>query len=149
MVAAALGEEPRHVESLLAQRSIPVYGLRPVSCDIQPAIQSKAPRPAVAQRLLDALVSPASPLVVAEQTPVIGPFADTVFPGGPGAMAPFIGGPIGGGPPLGPPVTPPVVIPPGSPAPEPATWAMLFLGFAGVGSALRVRQRRLNMVKSQ
>jgi hypothetical protein len=29
-----------------------------------------------------------------------------------------------------------------SPAPEPATWAMMLLGFAGIGFALRRRTKR-------
>jgi hypothetical protein len=66
------------------------------------------------------------------------------FPGGPGGP-PFLpaafGGPPGGPPPSGP--IPPVIDPPGAGAvPEPATWAMLILGFFAVGAAIRRRERR-------
>lgn len=142
VAAAAPGEGPHHMQALLAQHSVQ----RPISCD-KPVLQSKAPHPAAAQRLLDAFVSPA-PRPVLAQAPVITPLA---------------GGPIGGWPLAGEsPGTSPIQIasgppggqpaggqPPVSAAPEPATWAMLFLGFAGVGSVLRARQRRLNMDKSQ
>ncbi|WP_354297130.1 PEPxxWA-CTERM sorting domain-containing protein [Phenylobacterium koreense] len=41
-----------------------------------------------------------------------------------------------------PPVTPPVTPPPTSAVPEPATWAMMIIGFFGLGSAVRSQRRR-------
>lgn len=151
LIAAAEGEGPRHGEAPLVERGI----AHRVSCDARPALQSKAPHP---QRLLDALVSPAPPPLAAAPAPIAGPLDHAVFPGGPGATPPLTGESIGGWSlPVEPPEITPIVIaggppggqPPVSPAPEPATWAMLFFGFAGVGSALRARRRRLDMVKSQ
>lgn len=89
--------------------------------------------------------------------------------GGPGGFAPFGGGPGGlipeplattfpGTPPTGPgdgdpgtdgPGFPPAPPPPGifdppgvSPVPEPATWAMMLLGFFAIGAAIRRRTRQ-------
>lgn len=39
-------------------------------------------------------------------------------------------------------ISPPPIEPPSSPAPEPATWALFILGFAGAGVALRRRSSR-------
>jgi len=64
------------------------------------------------------------------------------FPGGggPAFLPASLGGPPSGPPPNGP--IPPVIDPPGAGAvPEPATWAMLILGFFVVGTALRRRER--------
>ena len=82
-------------------------------------------------------------------------------PGGGPVIFPAIPPPPGGGggvifpppvtpppvtpPPVTPPITPPVVIPPpptGS-VPEPSTWAMMLLGFAMIGRAVRGRGRLL------
>ncbi|HXS07044.1 MAG TPA: PEPxxWA-CTERM sorting domain-containing protein [Rhizomicrobium sp.] len=60
--------------------------------------------------------------------------------GGPPFLPASFGAPPGGPPPNGP--IPPVIDPPGAGAvPEPATWAMLLLGFFAVGVALRRRER--------
>lgn len=149
LIAAA--QAPGRVGPSPVQRSI----MRRVSCIVQPGLQSKAPR----QRLLDALASPVSPPISAGSSPVVGPLADAAPVGRPDATTPFTGEPIGGPAPGGPQVLSPIVTPPGppgppgpppvSPTPEPATWAMLLLGFAGAGSALRSRRRRLNVVKSK
>jgi len=141
VLAAAPAEGPHYAESSLLQRSIPIYEMRPVACDSHPGIQSLAPGLAKppAQRLLDALVTPAAlpPPVEEQGLPVI-LVPDTAIPGAPGGVP--IGGvggpppivvstitpPIGqpGGPPpvvtppVGPPpVTPPVVVPPVGPPP--------------------------------
>jgi hypothetical protein len=217
-VAAASKPRPHYVESSLAQRSLPIYEMRPISCDTHPALQTKAPAAAVppAQRLLDQLVTPASPAAPVETAsapvaPVAAP--DTFVPGAP--FTPPVGGvPVGavGGPPpigappvtppvgppvvtpvvtppvvtppvVGPPVvtppivTPPVVTPPGvtppvivpltppesppgspgippivppvtppgpptAPVPEPSAWALLLVGFFGLGAALRRRRAK-------
>ena len=124
----------QYVESSLAQRSVPVFELRPTACDTHPASQSVAPgAPATAQKLLDAIAGPAptppAPVETPPQTPVSPPLVpplpvvtlpDTAtppdgpdFPGFPGVSGP---GPFGGFPgvvgPLPPPVGPPVVGPP-------------------------------------
>ena len=78
-------------------------------------------------------------------------------PGGGSVIFPAIPPPPGGGggvilppplttPPVTPPVTPPIVIPPpptGS-VPEPSSWAMMLIGFAMIGRALRVRPRPIS-----
>ena len=132
---AAAAERPRYVESSLAQASVPIYELRPVSCDTRPAIRSKAPglAPPAGQRLLDALATPAPPTPTPPAPVETGPVEtgpviivpDTVLPGlppgptpvgdigGPPPPAPPIGGPGGPPPVTTPPVTtPPVVTPP-------------------------------------
>jgi hypothetical protein len=60
----------------------------------------------------------------------------TAPPGDPGIDDPGIGGP---GPTAPPP--PGLLDPGGAPVPEPATWAMLILGFFAIGAALRRRTR--------
>jgi hypothetical protein len=191
------------LESSLQMRTLPVYELRPTSCDRHPAIRSPAPgAPALtAQRLLDAFAGPppaaaAPPAPIADQAvelpPAPGDLGLPVIGGGPGGgLPPTVTLPVaptaGGVPPvvLAPPVVlppvlvPPVVVPPDTPpivtppiiilppivpppitppegppitppggpggppaggVPEPATWAMLALGFFALGGALRSRQ---------
>jgi hypothetical protein len=193
-------------ESSLQMRTMPVYVMRPTSCDAQPpaTLQSLAPaeyKPP-AQLLLDELAGPASRAAAAPGdlpasaesglTPVAlapggvgggGPVGGGPVIVGPGGGGPGAGGPGGGGPVEGPPSTtppqvqppligppdvPPVIIaPPGPPVvgppgggpppvmtppgttppvtaavPEPSTWAMMILGFLGVGGALRARRTR-------
>jgi hypothetical protein len=134
-LAGAAPTGPRYVESSIAQASVPVYELRPISCDSRPGIRSKAPglTPLASQRLLDALVTPAPAPAPPAPAPVeTGPVIvvpDTVLPGLPPGPAPVgdIGGPPPqtpgtppGAPPLTPPIggpgaPPPVITPPGGP----------------------------------
>lgn len=80
------------------------------------------------------------------------PVGLTPPPGGGSVIFPAIPPPGGGGgviipppvttPPVTPPITPPIVVPPtptGS-VPEPSSWAMMLMGFAMIGRALRVRR---------
>jgi hypothetical protein len=64
----------------------------------------------------------------------------TAPPGGPGP-GPGIDDPIIDGPGPGAPPPPGIFDPGASPVPEPATWAMLILGFFAIGAALRRRPR--------
>lgn len=81
--------------------------------------------------------------------PAGGDPGDGALPGDPdgGGGSPFFspaGGNFGGPQflPRGAPLVPPVVTNPGIPGvPEPATWAMMILGFFGVGTAIRRRAR--------
>jgi hypothetical protein len=153
----------QYLESSLAMRSIPVYALRPVACDTHPSgIQSVEPgRPATAQKLLDALAGP-TPSVAPQETvtPTIAGPDLPGLPGGPG-LPDETGGPgfpgfpggTGGFPvvvgPLMPPITPPMTPPDQPPAiPEPATWAMLILGFFALGGALR-GQRKAAKIRAE
>ena len=86
-----------------------------------------------------------------------GPGGFAPFSMGPGGLIPenFMTAPPGGGDPgvpgdpgpdpgfpPGPPPPPGILDPPGvSPVPEPATWAMMILGFFAIGAALRRRAR--------
>lgn len=86
---------------------------------------------------------PAQPPVVTPpgQPPVTPPGQPPVLP--PGQPPPIVTPPVVTPPVVTPPVvTPPVVTPPGG-IPEPATWAMLIVGFFGVGTALRRRRARV------
>lgn len=99
---------------------------------------------------------PTEPPVTPPDVPVVNPPPTEPPPGGPPTEPPV--GPPGGppvgppdgpptgpptGPPVGPPEEPPVgppvgpPTPPSTPVPEPATWAMLILGYFGLGAALR------------
>jgi hypothetical protein len=113
---------------------------------------------------LGAIVSapPAPPVVPAPSTPLFNvvnaaptppvPVAAVAPPGAPPVIFPGFIPPGGGGviipppqtPPDTPPVTPPVippVIPPTTPGiPEPATWAMMLIGFAMIGGGVRRRR---------
>ena len=73
---------------------------------------------------------PITPDILPPENP--GPFSP-----GPSPFIPPITGYGSGGPPVTPPVTPPG----GGGVPEPATWAMLMIGFFSIGTALRRRQR--------
>jgi PEP-CTERM motif-containing protein len=124
----------------------------------------KVRRPAAASPL--AGIVGAAPVPPAEELPPPAAPLYNVVAGGPGAsiaappsgsgpvVFPAIPPPPGGGggviipppaitPPVTPPVTPPIVIPPppAGAVPEPSTWAMMILGFAMIGRALRVRAR--------
>jgi hypothetical protein len=70
------------------------------------------------------------PITPPGQPPITPPGPPPILPPGPPPIVP---------PPV---VTPPVVTPPGGPGgvPEPATWAMLIVGFFGVGAVLRRRR---------
>ena len=135
LVAAAPPAPPRHyAESSFAQRTLPVYLPRPVSCDEKPSpvIQALPPAEAKppAQVLLDELAGPAVAPPTPEAPPAVpAEFVDEggppgiFFPGGgvPGGGGVFPGGggqppvipPGGGQPPITPPDTgqPPVVPP--------------------------------------
>jgi hypothetical protein len=208
-VAAAPAAPARHyAESSFAQRTLPVYLPRPVSCDDKPSplIQALPPAPEKppAQVLLDELAGPEAAPPAPETSPdyISGTPDEGGGPFFPGGGVPFGGGPGGGGqppitppggghPPIVPPDTgppppvvppdtgqPPIILPPGPPGqppvippdtgqppilppgdqppilppsgppiqppggqppgvPEPATWAMLILGFFGLGGAIR------------
>ncbi len=85
-------------------------------------------------------------------------------PGGPGEPEPPIVPPTVIVPPTEPPTEPPVIppltpeppivppttpiIPPVSAVPEPATWAMLIIGFFGLGSAIRSKRARLSVTQA-
>lgn len=124
----------------------------------------KVRRPGAASPL--AGIVGAAPVPPAEVLPPPAPLYNVVA-GGPGASVaapPPGGGPVifpaippppggGGGvilpppvitPPVTPPVTPPIVIPPPpttGAVPEPSTWAMMMLGFAGIGYMTWRRRR--------
>lgn len=99
----------------------------------------------------EALAGP-PPAPVIETTPLVAmgaPLPETPVIGGSGGGPPFLsdiplpGGGGGGGftPPITTTVTPEVPPTPVAPVPEPASWAMMLLGFAMIGRA--VRQRKL------
>ncbi len=140
--------KPGHVPSAYSAFADPA---RPA---VPPAAGTSEPEPSAF-----AAMTPETP---AETIPVPGPFSEAVPPAGiPGPFFappsnPFIppvgipGGGGGGGGNAPDPTTPttptdptnPPVTPPTGAVPEPATWAMLVLGFFSVGSIMR-RQRRL------
>jgi len=116
----------------------------------------KVRRPA--SPLANIVAAPAAPIIpppagtplynVVNSAPVVPAVAATPAPGAPPVIFPGFTPPPGGGggiiiPPIveTPPVTPPpVVTPPTTPAvPEPTTWAMMLLGFAMIGFAVRKR----------
>ena len=80
---------------------------------------------------------------VAAPSPGAGPVVFPAIPPPPGGGGGVIIPPPAITPPVTPPVTPPIVIPPppSGAVPEPSTWAMMMLGFAMIGRALRVRAR--------
>jgi hypothetical protein len=87
---------------------------------------------------------PEAPLynVVAGLPPVIAPPTAGVTPGGPPLLTNIPPPGAGGGGIFSPPVTaaaPEVPVIPVTPVPEPATWAMMLIGFALIGRALRRR----------
>jgi hypothetical protein len=88
------------------------------------------------------LVAPPVPMQMASLEAVpVGPF-QTPLPGPPGFFSPPPGGFVF---PPGSPNSPPIVTPPGSPppaVPEPATWAMILLGFGMIGWTLRRSQQQ-------
>ena len=139
---AAAARKPSHrqwLESSFARQTIPTYAPRPVSCDLHPAslLQSTPPAvaPTAAQRLLDEMVGPTPPTLAATDTQT----AATTPPGGvlppsyvpPPGVTGSIGFPGGSGTPGGP------SRPPVGAVPEPATWAVMLLGFFAVGGTLR------------
>ena len=64
------------------------------------------------------------------------------FGGGPGGGFIFPGGGGGGVGPFPPPtIPPPIVPPPTSAVPEPSTWALMLMGFWGIGASLRLPRR--------
>jgi hypothetical protein len=124
-VIATAEEAPvqRYAGSSFAQQTIPIYAMRPTSCDAQPpaALQSAPPAGLVTptQRLLDELAGPAEPVTrVADAPDAPGGSAGGFSPGGagfgppsggggfltPGGAPPIVGP---GGPGVGPPATPP------------------------------------------
>jgi hypothetical protein len=126
--AAASPAHPQFVESSLAQATVPVYELRPVVCDSQPAIRSVlpgAPKP-TAQRLLDALAGPATAaapapqVAVAEPPPTGGGFPGFPTDSGPPGVIGGVPGGIPGGVPGGVPGGggPPPILPPGGGPPS-------------------------------
>ena len=154
----APAEAPSYAESSSQMRTLPVYEMRPARCDSQPptALQSRPPaefRPP-AQQLLDELAGPGSRVAAGPAPPppgevLVGP-AFVASPGDTGGaipglptVGPLSGGPLVGLPPGGSTVEgPPVVasLPVAAAIPEPATWAMMILGFLAVGAALRSRR---------
>ncbi|WP_443971667.1 PEPxxWA-CTERM sorting domain-containing protein [Sphingobium sp. CR28] len=121
----------------------------PARTPVPPAAGTSEPEPSAF-----AAMTPETP---ADTIPVPGPFSEAVPPAGiPGPFfnppanpfIPPVGIPGGGGggndpdPDPTPPTTTPPVTPPTGAVPEPATWAMLVLGFFSVGSIMR-RQRRI------
>jgi hypothetical protein len=80
---------------------------------------------------------------VAALPPGAGPVVFPAIPPPPGGGGGVIIPPPAITPPVTSPVTPPIVIPPppSGAVPEPSTWAMMILGFAMIGRALRVRTR--------
>jgi hypothetical protein len=126
LVAAAPPGPPRnYMESSFAQRTLPVYLPRPVSCDEKPspAIQALPPAPEKppAQVLLDELAGPAVAPELHPGTPgfVDEPGPGIFFPGSGGGIFPGGGVLTGGGggqPPFTPPgVDQPPITPPGQP----------------------------------
>jgi hypothetical protein len=142
-VAAAPPAPPRHYAgSSFAQRTMPVYLPRPVSCDEKPSPVLQALPPAAekppTQVLLDELAGPAAaPAAPETPTNYISGTPDeggggSYFPGGggfPGGGVPGGGGQPPVGPPGGPPILPPdggqppIILPPGPPdgGPPPIT----------------------------
>ena len=116
--------------------------------DRDPPAGDPDPNFAVAPEDLAALTGGAPGAGGAPGDPAGDPLGDRFFaPSGPGGGPAFLpasfGPPPNGPPPNGP--IPPVIDPiiPGAGAvPEPATWAMLILGFFAVGAAMRRRERR-------
>ena len=118
----------------------------PVFAETETAGETPPPGAVVAPVPLAALGSPAEspgPAILAEAAPLgLAPPGEVGFGGLPGLGSPGGGGPIfvssspgggGGGGPIA--ITP-------SPTPEPSVWAMLLIGFFGVGGVLRVRRGR-------
>jgi hypothetical protein len=139
-LAPAAGEI---AESSFTRRTRATPFVRPVECDTQPTVAISTPLPAdavsPAQRLLDEIAGPptleggTSPRETYAGEPL------GVLPGGGGGGGVF---PFDRNPPIGPPLIPPLT----TAVPEPATWAMLILGFFGVGVGLRSRRARAALI---
>lgn len=99
---------------------------------------SEAPQAYLAMPVIEPPLPDFPPFVPAGAIPPLGPsFLPASFGGG---IPPWFGGT--GVPPFGPPLIPPTPAsepPPPSPVPEPASWAMMILGFGIIGGALRRR----------
>jgi hypothetical protein len=106
-----------------------------------PEIAAIPPMGPLPPALVD-LVAPPVPMQMASLEAIpVGPF-QTPLPGPPGFFSPPPGGFVF---PPGSPNSPPIVPPPGPPpppVPEPATWAMMLLGFGLIGFSLRRRPGR-------
>jgi hypothetical protein len=106
-----------------------------------PEIAAIPPMGPLPPALVD-LVAPPVPMQMASLEAVpVGPF-QTPLPGPPGFFSPPPGGFVF---PPGSPNSPPIVTPPGPPppaVPEPATWAMILLGFGMIGWTLRRSQQQ-------
>ena len=155
MAAAA----PRPVQSAAAPRPLfqTTWTTRPVACDTTPSVLQSpvpgAPTPPVSP-LLEALAG-APPPPPAAPLPEQGGLTFVDEGGGPVLIYPvgILPGIVGGGPIfpglVTPPDTggggPPVVVIPLTPVlgpvPEPSAWALLILGFGGVGALVRRRRR--------
>lgn len=92
---------------------------------------------------LSPLIGPIAPPITLAEIPPGGIFAGPPAHGSPGSPGISIGG--GGGSILSPPVinTPSLIPPPA--VPEPATWAMMLLGFLGLGLQLRRVRGKLSV----
>jgi hypothetical protein len=140
-LAPAAGEI---AESSFTRRTRATPFVRPIECDTQPtsAISTPLPGDAIspAQRLLDEIAGP--PTFAGGRTP------RETYAGEPQGALPWGGGggggvfPFDGDLPIGRPLIPPLT----TPVPEPATWAMMILGFFGVGVGLRSRRARAAFV---
>nr|NUR36848.1 PEPxxWA-CTERM sorting domain-containing protein [Sphingomonas sp.] len=139
--------------SMLADRSPgarPEGALASLKLKKQPALHERAlPKVRKPESPLAGIVGtpPVPPIEAAPTTPLIGLVAGPPDSVPPGTIVPP--GPPGETPPGD---VPPVIVPPGTPntpdvppvtppVPEPATWAMMLLGFAMIGWAIR-RDRR-------
>jgi hypothetical protein len=132
-------------ESSFAMRTSMLPPAPSVECDTTPSIQAALPPEAKppAQRLLDEIAGPPEELLPLPAVVPGGGPAPVVLIGGPGGGGPG-GGPGGGGGGGRPPLPPPV-----SPVPEPGTWAMMIVGFFGLGSAVRASRRRAALMGRQ
>jgi len=121
---------------VLAEREAPPAVPAPLLAMAPPATLPEVALPAIPEFVSLAQSAPAFPAIFAP-IPVGGIFA----PGGGGTLPGSPGAPGGpGGPPQQPPPSgPPTQTPPA--VPEPATWAMMILGFGLIGLTQR-RQRR-------